>query len=486
MSGIKKNFAYQSIYQITTIILPLITSPYIARVLGAEGVGIYSYTYSIAYFFSLFALLGIANHGNRMIAIHRDDKNELSKAFSELMVVHCAVSVVAVIAYYLYVIFFVTENKLYSLVQGFWVISSLFDVSWFYFGLEQFKLTVIRSTAVKIIMTLAVFIFVNNSSDVWKYATIMAGGTFLGQAILWPFLKRYVQLCKVTWLGVKRHIKPLLILFIPTIAVSLYKYMDKIMLGMITEMTEVGFFENAERAINIPISIINSFGIVMLPKMSNLFAKGDNIRGKEYIASSMELVMCLTSAMSFGMCGVANNFTILFWGEEFTASGEIIKVLTVVIFFWAFSNVLMLQYLIPIGKNSLFVTSVCAGAVINLVINAIAIPHYASLGAAIGTVFAEISVCLVQAYGCRKELPIGKYIMVSIPYFFIGAIMFALVRGIDFLIEPRFLALTLQICCGALFYSLSCYVYFRKTDNRIALDIVDSLIEKINVRLKRN
>lgn len=479
MAGIKKNFVYQSIYQITTIILPLITSPYIARVLGANGVGIYSYTYSIAYYFSLFALLGIANHGNRTIAIHRDDPDELSKAFSALMVAHCTMSIIAILAYYLYVALYVTEDKSCFLVQGLWVISSLFDVSWFYFGLEQFKLTVIRSTVIKIIMTIAVFIFVRTNNDVWIYSLIMAGGTFLSQAVLWPFLRKNVKWCKVSWSGVRQHIKPLLVLFIPSIAVSLYKYMDKIMLGIMTSKTEVGFYENSERAINIPVSLINSFGMVMLPKMSNLLTKGDGKKGKEYIASSMELVMCLACAMTFGMCGVADNFSVLFWGKEFISSGSILKILSITIYFVAFANVLRTQFLIPVAKNGLFVTSVCIGAAINLAANSLAIPYLGPYGAATGTVFAEISVCVVQAIGCRNELSIKRYMAESAPFLIFGLLMFGVVRCIDYLVVSNFWALILQISIGAMVYLLCCFTYFKKTDNRIALGIINLFLSKV-------
>ena len=479
MASIKKNFAYQSIYQVTAIILPLVTSPYIARVLGAGNIGIYSYTYAIAYYFMLFALLGISNHGNRMIAAVRDDYDKLCTVFSELMVVHCAAGFLAVAAYYLYVMWFAHEDTVIFIIQGLWVLSSFFDVSWFFFGMEKFQITVIQSTGIKILMTICIFLFVKNTDDLWVYVLIMAGGTFLSQVALWPFMRKYVRFRKVTWTGIVKQIKPMLLLFVPCIAVSIYKYMDKIMLGNMTTKTDVGLYENAERAINIPISIINSFGVVMLPRMSNLLANGNKEKGKQYIGMSMEMVMCLAVAMAFGMAGVAENFSVLFWGKEFLLSGKVIQLLSVSMIFWAFANILRTQYLIPKGKNNVFVWSVCLGAIINLIINYLTIPRFSSMGAAIGTIFAEATVCIVQAIAVRKELPIDQYAKKMIPFIFIGAGMYIVVYGIDYLFANRLEALMVQICVGGLFYCGISYIYFKKEKNMFVLNTVQGIMKKI-------
>lgn len=481
MAGVKKNFAYQSIYQVTTIILPLITSPYVARVLGAEKIGIYSYTYAIAYYFSLVALLGINNHGNRVIAGVRDNPQLLKQTFSELLFVHCFIAGIAVIAYYVYFFCFVGEDRLCAAIQGLWVIASFFDVSWLFFGLEKFKLTVIRSTVVKIMITISVFLFVHQKEDIWIYCLIMAGGTFISQVILWPFIRQYLDLKTVTLSGARKHIRPLLILFIPAIAVSLYKYMDKIMLGIMTTKLQVGFYENAERAINIPISIIGAFGTVMLPKMSNLAAKGDDKQSNRYIAISMEFVMCLTCAMAFGMAAVANKFSVVFWGNEFIECGGLIQVLCISVVFVAFANILRMQYLIPQKMDSAFIVSVFTGAIVNLIVNYLLIGKYAARGAAIGTVAAELSVCVVQAFWVRKKLPIRTYIKTSFPFVVFGTIMYIAVRIIGNVVTNVVIALLVQIFVGAVLFCMLCFVYFRKTGNQY----FNSMLEQLNCKLKK-
>ena len=194
-SSTKKNIIYQMIYEILIIILPFATSPYISRVFGANGLGEYSYTYNIAGYFVLFAMLGIKNYGNRTIAKKRDNVDALNKNFSNILAIHLIVSVLCVLAYILYVQLF-AEMKTYAAIQTIYVISAVFDISWFYFGIEKFKMTVIRSSIIKILNVAFIFIFVRENTDLWKYCLIMALGMLIGQVVLWIPLKRYVRIVK--------------------------------------------------------------------------------------------------------------------------------------------------------------------------------------------------------------------------------------------------------------------------------------------------
>lgn len=231
MSSVKKNFVYNILYQLLVILLPLVTAPYISRTLGAKAVGIYSYINSIAYYFLLFAMLGISNHGNRSIASVRDDKQKLNKCFWEIYSIQFFTYLIAIIGYIAYIIFFVNANKVIFLIQIIYVISGLFDISWLFFGLEKFKITVLRNTIIKIFTLICIFIFVKEPGDLWKYTLIFSLGTFLSQFYLWFNIKDYIYLEKIQFKNVKKHIKPILILFIPVISYSIYKVMDKIMIG---------------------------------------------------------------------------------------------------------------------------------------------------------------------------------------------------------------------------------------------------------------
>ena len=470
------------IYEVLILILPFVTSPYIARVLGAEKVGIYSYTYSIAYYFYLFSLLGIKNYGNRAIAQARDDQDELNTRFSNIFAVHLLVSLICLALYIGYILLIADEYSMYSLLQTPYVISALLDISWFFFGIEKFKLTVTRNTIIRLITVACTFIFVRTADDLWKYCFVLAMGQLISQATLWFFIRKEVRFVRPKWQEMKKHIKPLLVLFIPAIAVSLYKYMDKIMLGSMSSKTQLGFYENAEKAITIPTTIIGSFGTVMLPKMSNLTAAGKKEEAGHYIRLSMKYVMCLAFALTFGLASVANNFAPLFWGKEFTYSGSLIMGLSVTIPFIAFANIIRTQYLIPREHDKEYIISVSVGAVVNLIINAILITDMGAMGATIGTIAAEVTVCLIQAFVVRKELPMLKYIKSAMPFLFFGLTMFAGVITIGMIMELRWLGLMLQILVGVVIYCVFCGIYFIVTKDSVVTACMQRITRRLDIK----
>lgn len=475
MKSLQKNFLYNVLYQILLVILPLITAPYISRTLGATAVGVYSYTYSVAYYFLLIAMLGIGNHGNRSIAAVRDNRKKLNKTFSSIYSLQVITFSIAILAYAIYLVLFVKDNRLIVLLQLIYVTSGLFDIGWLFFGLEQFKLTVARNTLIKISTVVLMFVFVHKPSDLWKYTLIMSAGTLFSQAYLWLYVKKYVSFEKCSVKEITSNIKPVLILFIPVLAYSIYKVMDKIMLGNMSSYDQVGFYNNAEKIINIPMGIITALGTVMLPRMSNIVANGDKKRVDDYIRISAKLVTLLSSAIAFGLMGVSSVLAPVFFGDEFIACGEIIRLLSVTVFFIAWANVIRTQYLIPNKRDSIYLTSTMVGAILNLIINWMLIPKYQANGAAFGTIVAEFSVMLVQMVAVKNELPMRKYIMSYSPILIIGLIMAVLVDGIGIKLGVSVSTLAIQILAGGFFFCIVTIAYLRISNDemwRLGLDSI--------------
>lgn len=475
MKSLQKNFLYNVLYQILLVILPLITAPYISRTLGATAVGVYSYTYSVAYYFLLIAMLGIGNHGNRSIAAVRDDRKKLNKTFSSIYSLQVITFSIAILAYAIYLVLFVKDNRLIVLLQLIYVTSGLFDIGWLFFGLEQFKLTVARNTLIKISTVVLMFIFVHKPSDLWKYTLIMSAGTLFSQAYLWLYVKKYVSFEKCSVKEITSNIKPVLILFIPVLAYSIYKVMDKIMLGNMSSYDQVGFYNNAEKIINIPMGIITALGTVMLPRMSNIVANGDKKRVGDYIRISAKLVTLLSSAIAFGLMGVSSVLAPVFFGDEFIACGEIIRLLSVTVFFIAWANVIRTQYLIPNKRDSIYLTSTMVGAILNLIINWMLIPKYQANGAAFGTIVAEFSVMLVQMVAVKNELPMRKYIMSYSPILIIGLIMAVLVDRIGIKLGVSVSTLAIQILAGGFFFCIATIAYLRISNDEMWRLGVDSI-----------
>ncbi len=475
MKSLQKNFLYNVLYQILLVILPLITAPYISRTLGATAVGVYSYTYSVAYYFLLIAMLGIGNHGNRSVAAVRDDREKLNKTFSSIYSLQVMTFSIAILAYVFYLVLFVKDNRLIVLLQLIYVTSGLFDIGWLFFGLEQFKLTVARNTLIKISTVVLMFVFVHKPSDLWKYTLIMSAGTLFSQAYLWLYVKKCVSLKKCSVKEITSNIKPVLILFIPVLAYSIYKVMDKIMLGNMSSYDQVGFYNNAEKIINIPMGIITALGTVMLPRMSNIVANGDKKRVDDYIRISAKLVTLLSSAIAFGLMGVSSVLAPVFFGDEFIACGEIISLLSVTVFFIAWANVIRTQYLIPNKRDSIYLTSTMVGAILNLIINWMLIPKYQANGAAFGTIVAEFSVMLVQMVAVKNELPMRKYILSYSPILIIGLIMAVLVDRIGIKLGVSVSTLAIQILAGGFFFCIATIAYLRISNDEMWRLGVDSI-----------
>lgn len=467
-SKIRNNYLYNVVYQILTIIIPLVTTPYISRVLGAEKIGIYSYRMSIAQYFIMFSMLGIVNYGQRTCAAVREDKQKLSQTFFEIYSCQIVTSIVSIAAYIILLSALNGEQKIIGVVLVLYILSSLLDISWFFYAVEEFKIITIRNTIIKFISVFCIFTFVKTTDDLWKYAFIMSLGTTVGVAIYWPLLHKWIRPVKVIKKNILKHIKPVLILFVPVVAVSLYRYMDKIMLGNLSNMTETGYYENAEKLVNMPLGFINALGIVMLPRMSNLLSKEDTKNeAKKMIEYSMLFVCFLSCGMVFGISAVSSNIIKILMGEAFAKCSIIVKVLSISMIFFSFANVIRTQYLIPQKKDKSYIISVFGGAIVNLCFNCLLIPRMQSVGAAVGTVMAEFTVCIVQTLAVEDEIPIRKYIKRGIPFVFIGGVMYMIVITLPIITRNIFLTLLVQILVGIVVYGVLSIIYIFYIDRKL-------------------
>ncbi len=452
MNSIKRNLTYNITYQLLILILPLVTAPYVARVLGADGIGTYAYTYSIANYFVLFAMLGLNNYGNRSIAKIHEDKEELSNTFWNIYALQFISAALAIVIYILYLFCFLNDYGVVALYQLVYVGSALFDINWFFFGIEQFKLTVMRNTAIKLLSVGLIFIFVKSAKDLWLYTLICTGGIMISNLALWPFLKQFVYFKKPEIKIIKTHIIPNFILFIPIIALSLYKIMDKIMLGRMSGIIQVGFYDNSEKIINIPMGIIMALGTVMLPKMSNLAANKNIEQSRKYLEYSLQFIAFLAPALTFGIAGIAPEFALIFYGEKFAACGGIITSLSPIILFISLGNVVRTEYLIPNNKDKIFVISIIIGAIVNLIMNILIIPKFGAVGAAVATICAEASVAIVQALSVRKSIPIRMYLNKVTLYIVIGAVMYLFIRIIARALGISITTIAVEIIVGGMIY----------------------------------
>lgn len=414
---------YNLLYQMLVIVLPLITTPYISRVLGAENVGIYGYTISVATYFTLFGSLGIALYVRREIAYLQDDVEKRSKVFWEFIFLRAITLSVAALIFY-FVFARSGEYSFYYKILLLHILAAFFDISAFFQGLEQFKKIIRRNLIIKIISVACVFIFIRSPEDLYKYLLIYTLSDLIGNLTLWIDLPRYVTGIPLGKLDIFRHIKPTVVLFIPQIATQVYTVLDKTMIGaMITDKAEVGYYEQSQKIVLTILTVVTSLGTVMLPRMANKFANGKTDEVRSSITESFRFIFFLAVPMVFGLISVSPDLIVWFLGKGYARSVIITQVISPIILFIGISNVIGVQYLLPTMKQKQYTASVVSGAVTNLVLNFILIPRYMSVGAAVATVIAEATVAGVQLFCVRKEFNVPRVFLMGIKNFISALLM---------------------------------------------------------------
>lgn len=473
--NLKKNIIYNSVYQVLTIILPLITVPYVARVIGAEGIGIYSYTYSIANYFGIFIFCGLQNYGCKSIAMHKDNRDETEETFWSIYFMQLLLCVIIGSIYFLFVFISNGKYRVYMLWQGVYVLSFGINISWFLQGIERFDITVKRNVIIKVFTLVLLFVFVRNQSDLLKYTILLAVSSFISQIIYWFTLKKYIHFYKPKISEVLIHVKPNLILFIPVLAVSVYQTMDKIMLGSMSDVVSVGYYENAEKILNVPIQIIGSIGTVLMPRITNLLRNNKNDVAELYLSYSYKFTMVASCAFSFGIAAVAPHFVPFFYGAGFDECITLIVILAPTVVLNAFGTLVRMQLLIPYGHEKIYIIAVSLGAVFNVIGNLLLIPICGAAGASVATVIAEAVVTLYQFAAVEKYVKLDTYANKKYLLFFLfGILMFACVRYIEQFTNASIMSLLVEVTVGALIYLLCSLGYFRICDINFIQNIKNS------------
>lgn len=450
-----KNFIYNIIYQIFIFIVPMVTTPYISRVLGVEQVGIYAFTNSIINIFMLFSMLGIANYGARTIAKSHKNEEELSVNFISIYVIQFLLNVICICIYVLFLKTCNYEYKDIMLIQTIALFSVMFDINWFFFGIEKFSITISRNIIMKLLTLVCVFIYVKTKNDLWKYTTILSLGTLLSQMYLWLRIKKYVKFKIIRVSDIKRHIKPIIILFIPVLAYSIYRIMDKTMIGLLSSQSELGYYESADKIVTIPMGIVTALGTVMLPHMSK---KEENEIENE-IFKTFELSFFIIIPVIIGMLFIGNNFSNIFFGTEFVKTGTIIKYLSITILFATIANVIRTNYLMPCNKDKIYVMSTMTGAILNLILNLIFIPKYGAYGACVGTIVAEFSVMLYQMLSTIEHINYKKMFLQLIKRTFNSSIIIIPLVLMEIFIHNDFTKIVAQMITSIILYLLVNYKY---------------------------
>ena len=453
----KKNYVYNVLYQVLLLIVPLVTTPYISRVIGVDGVGQYSYAQSLITYFTLFAALGFGYYAQREIAAVREDAYARSKLFWEVTICRLVPTAIC-LAVNLTLCF----TNVYGDESGLMLIMSCsiaavaIDSSFYFQGMEDFGKIVLRNTIVKVLTVAMIFIFVNSPDDLGLYALINLGMAAVGNATLWIGLPSCLVRVKAGDIHPFRHMPGTLRLFIPTIVISIYTVLDKTLIGVITQSdAQNAYYEQADKIVKIALTVVTCLGSVMIPRNTAEYRSGniEKLRSNIYFAS--KFVWFLGTALAFGISAVIFNFNTWFFGEGYDGVNGIAVMLSVLCIAIGMSNVIGVQYLIPLGRDKAFTLTVTAGAVVNTLLNIPLIIFFGAFGAAIATVIAECTVTAAQLLYVRKEIKASRILFGGIKDLIAGGVMFAAIFPMSLYLPSNAGYTVLIILTGVAVYCLA-------------------------------
>lgn len=450
-----KNFIYNLLYKVLTIILPFITVPYVTRIFNPNIMGSYNYTASITAYFTMFGMLGIVTYGSNQIAkVSHRGKQEISYTFSSIYYFQLLTTGIATLCYLLYILLFPGQYQQYFLVQIFSLLSIMLDISWLFQGIEDFKNIVIRNTFVKMLGVVCIFLFIKSPSDIYLYILMMSLSSMISQGFMWLNVKNYVSLVKVSIQEVLSNFKPTLSFFLPQVSITIYNTLDRIILGSLGSVFDVGIYTQAVNINSILISLVATLSAVLLPRMTNLYAQGKHEEVQKVMSSSMLFNSIITFPTVVGMLLVSQEFVHLFLGRQYAESYIAIDIVVFALIPIAFSEIVGRQTLIPTDNVKLFTASVMLGAIVSVSLNMVAIPLWGYRGAAVILVIVETVVCASMTYFARRYLNILRLLKVAVKPLIIsilvGTVVFITFEVIS--IENDFLKIILKIILYGIVY----------------------------------
>ena len=448
--SITENFIYNMLYQVFVTALPILTTPYIARVLGLHANGIHSYTEGIVTYFMLLGALGTAMYGTRKIAYERNDLGKMTQSAWEIILLRFILLGITLGAY----VITLCINNEYAYIYRIQIINILataIDISWFFQGVEDFKKVTLRNMIVKFVYVICLLVFIKEPEDLQWYVLLVVGSAFFGNVLMWFYLKDYlVKKALKKPLKLFIHLKGSVALFIPQITNYVYALLDRSMLKWITDDTDnVGIYDQAQRLIRAITAILQSVGYVMLARISNLSAENNEQGIRQYIRKSMNFTLFLAFPIMFGLLGTAEDFIPLFLGDEYLEVIPVLKMLSILVLTMSLNSVLGVQLLISVGKEKKYAIATTTGAIVNVLVNIISIPRYGVLGACISSILAECIVFIISFVHAKEYLNLKQIANDNLVSFISSVLMYIIVLMIKNVGIVIGLRLALEVIVGA-------------------------------------
>lgn len=479
--SLKLNVIMNMILTMSSFIFPLITFPYVSRILLPEGTGKVSFATSLISYFLMFAQLGIPTYGIKVCAKVRDNREELTRTAQELLIINLFMSMVSYIALFLALAFvprLQAEKPLYVIVS-FTIILTSIGMEWLYKALEQFTYITIRSVIFKFVALVAMFLLIHEQSDYVIYGGITILASSASNIFNFINAHKYIDLKPVGNYNFNRHLKAVGTFFAMACATTVYTNLDNVMLGFMATDADVGYYNAAVKIKTILVSIVTSLGTVLLPRASYYVENGMMTEFKRITKKALTFSLLIAAPMMLYFILFAKEGIYFLSGSAYTGAITPMQIIMPTLPLIGITNVLGIQILVPIGKEKVVLYSEIAGGIVDVVINAILIPRFASTGAAIGTLIAEFIVFVVQYIYLREKIvEIFRqinYVRILVALFF-GSVasLWVKIMGLG-----SFLTLLLS---GLLFFGIyGIYLLIRKED--LVIEVWNAIMRKINKKI---
>ena len=459
-NSLVKNYIYDMSYRLVLIIVPLILTPYTARVVGAKGLGIYGFTSSIITLLCVFAELGTATYTVNLISKSRNDMDKLSFLYSEFRYFRCAT---VLFCYFILSIFLIIYKKyeIAFLINSFVLFADFFDISWFLEGNEDFRILSLRNIFIKLLTTILIFIFVRSPRDIFLYIGILSISNVIGNISV--LIKKGMPLKKFNTCNIKRHVRPMFFYSLPQFAVYINAVLDKALLGfLVSDTSLVAFYSQPERVIQIGQSILSSLGYVLFPRISLLIGENKKKEAEELIYRVCFVIGLIAIPMVIGLIGTSDIFIPVFLGEGYNRCILILIFFAPIIFIQGIRAVVCTPLFIPFGLGNKYNLSVLISAVMNIVLDIALIPFFQEKGAVVATIMSELFTLCIQFIFLRKHISVYKVLKNSCRYtwgYFFLIMNLILLRQF---VRCNVMGLIILIISSIFVYFLAIVIFYRK------------------------
>ena len=480
-NSIAKNFSFNLIYQMLAVVLPLITTPYVSRILGAKSIGIYGYTTSIVTYFILLGTLGITMYGQREIAYLQGDKKKTSIVFWEIILVRTITLFISgVIFFFIYCLN--NDYSIYYQILLIQLFANLFDISWLFQGIEKFDKNVIRNLIVKLLCLVLVFVLVKNENDLWKYFLLFSTAEFIGNLSIWCYVPKYINMVKLKEINLKKHIKPIIALFLPQIAIQIYTVLDRTMIGLISnDMVEVGLYEQAQKIVKTTLIIASAYQVVLNSKIANAYARNDKVELKKYFLKSFKFIYFLCIPIMFGIMAISSKFVPWYYGKGYDGVIDLLIITSPIIIIIGTSGITGVQYLIQNKRQKEFTISVIIGCIVNIILNFFLIKSYGAIGASISSIIAELCVLLYQLKFFKNEYNIFEIIKLGYKNVIGGILMFFSILLLKPYLSVNVINTVIEVLVGMICYSIVLLIL----NDEMMLKIIDKVKKIFKLKIKK-